>query len=111
MGSFWIRFCLRRCGRRALKRPSQVSAQKHGANPSTGSGQALGHPAPALPPKTRPVERATRHVYFKFRIYFLPAAATDVVGSAPSQVSSEVGPYTDGTGFLSIRRYMVSWAR
>ena len=42
---------------------------------------------------------------------FLPAASTEVVGSAPSQVWSEVGPYTEGTGLFSSRRYTVSCVR
>src|SRR5271166_6088382 len=44
-------------------------------------------------------------------VYLRPAASTDVVGSAPSHVWSEVGPYTEGTGLFSRRRYTVSCVR
>ncbi len=36
--------------------------------------------------------------------YFLPAASTEFVGSAPSHVWSDVGPYVDSTGLFSRRK-------
>ncbi len=58
-------------------------------------------------------EKHERAVQFFKRgmIYFLPAAAIVLVGSAPSQRTSAVGPYIDGTDLLSMRKYTPSWAR